>query len=99
MASPRRSKTSGASWRDVTVSPFILVQGGEDYIHTRVTDTIKSKLKQAEPDTEIHHLPVAEYQEGELQVLASPSLFGEKMLMVFDDIFIITDTLFFCCVT
>lgn len=91
MASPRRSKTSGASWRDVTVSPFILVQGGEDYIHTRVTGSIKTQLKQAEPDTEIHHLSAAEYQAGELQVLASPSLFGEKKLLVFDEMHKMTD--------
>lgn len=91
MASPRRSKNSGASWRDVTVSPLILVQGGEEYIHTRVTDSVKAQLKKAEPETEIHHLSAAEYQAGELQVLASPSLFGEKKLLVFDDMHKMTD--------
>lgn len=91
MASPRRSKTSGASWRDVTVSPLILVQGGEDHIHTSVTDSVKTQLKQAEPDTEVHHLSAAEYQSGELQVLASPSLFGEKKLLIFDDMHKMTD--------
>lgn len=91
MASTGRSKPAGTSWRDVTVSPLILVQGGEDYIHTRVTDSVKSQLKQAEPDTEIHHLSAAEYQFGELQVLASPSLFGEKKLLVFADMHKMTD--------
>src|SRR5699024_2777032 len=91
MASPRRSKNAGTSWRDVTVSPLILVQGGEDYIHTRVTESVKTQLKHAEPDTEIHHLSAAEYQPGELQVVASPSLFGEKKLLVFDDMHNMTD--------
>lgn len=91
MASPSRIKSSGASWRDVTVSPLILVQGSEEYIHTRVTDAVKHQLKQAEPETEIHHLSAAEYQSGELQVLASPSLFGEKKLLVFDDMHKMTD--------
>lgn len=91
MASTSRSKAPGTSWRDVTPSPLILVQGGEDYIHTRVTDSVKTQLKQAEPDTEIHHLSAAEYQSGELQVLASPSLFGEKKLLIFDDMHKMTD--------
>lgn len=91
MASTSRSKTTGPSWRDVTVSPLILVQGSEEYIHTRVTESVKSQLKQDEPDTEVHHLSAAEYQPGELQVLASPSLFGEKKLLIFDDMHKMTD--------
>lgn len=91
MASTRRSKTAGASWRDVTVSPLILVQGGEDYIHTSVSEAVKTQLKNTEPDTEIHHLSAAEYQTGELQVLASPSLFGEKKLLIFDEMHKMSD--------
>ena len=91
MASPRRTKTAGASWRDVTVAPLIFVQGSEDYIHTRVTEAIKTQLKQAEPDTEIHHRSAAEYQPGEIQVLASPSLFGEKKLLIFDEMHKMSD--------
>lgn len=91
MASTSRTKPSGTSWRDVTVSPLILVQGSEEYIHTRVTDSVKTQLKEHEPDTEIHQLSAAEYQSGELQVLASPSLFGEKKLLIFDDMHKMTD--------
>lgn len=91
MASPRRTQTSGTSWRDVTVSPLIFVQGSEDYIHTRVIDLVKAQLKHDEPDTEIHHVSAAQYQSGELQVLASPSLFGEKKLLIFDDMQKMTD--------
>ena len=91
MASTSRTQSAGTSWRDVNVSPFILVQGGEEYIHTRVTDSIKAQLKQVAPDTEIHHLSAANYESGELQVLASPSLFGEEKLLVFDEMHKMTD--------
>ena len=91
MAATRRTKTSETSWRNVTVSPLIFVQGGEEYIHTAVTESVKSQLKRDEPDTEIHQLSAAEYQAGELQVLASPSLFGEKKLLVFAHMHKMTD--------
>ena len=91
MASPRRSKSAGTDWRAVTVAPLIFVQGSEEYIHTRVTESIKTQLKKAEPDTEIHHRSAAEYQAGELQVLASPSLFGEKKLLIFDEMHKMSD--------
>ena len=78
MAATRRTKTSDTSWRNVLASPLILVQGSEEYIHSAVTESVKSQLKKDEPDTEIHHLSAAEYQAGELQVLASPSLFGRR---------------------
>ncbi|OAV60974.1 DNA polymerase III subunit delta [Enteractinococcus helveticum] len=91
MAATRRTKTSDTSWRNVMVSPLILVQGSEEYIHSAVTESVKSQLRKDEPDTEIHHLSAAEYQTGELQVLASPSLFGEKKLLVFADMQKMTD--------
>lgn len=91
MAPSSRATTPGSSWRDVAVSAFILVQGSEEYIHTRVTDSVKAQLKNTEPETEVHHLSATEYQSGELQVLASPSLFGEKKLLVFNDMHKMTD--------
>lgn len=91
MASHRRTKPAGTDWRAVTVSPLLLVQGSEQYIHTRVTESIKSQLKQTEPDVEIHQNSAAEYQAGELQVLASPSLFGEKKLLIFDEMHKMSD--------
>lgn len=93
MASTRQTKPSNTSWRDVTPTPLIFVQGGEEYIHTRVIESVKSELKQEQPDTEIHHLQASEYQSGELQVLASPSLFGEQKLLIFDDMHKMTDAL------
>src|SRR5690625_1244707 len=91
MVATRRTKPSGTSWRNVTVSPLIFVQGNEDFIHSAVTESVKAQLRKDEPDTEIHHLSAAEYQAGELQVLASPSLFGEKKLLVFADMHKMTD--------
>ena len=40
---------------------------------------------------EIHQNSAAEYQAGELQVLASPSLFGEKKLLIFDEMHKMSD--------
>lgn len=91
MVATRQTKPSGTSWRNVTVSPLIFVQGNEDFIHSAVTESVKAQLRKDEPDTEIHHLSAAEYQAGELQVLASPSLFGEKKLLVFADMHKMTD--------
>jgi len=91
MASTRRTKSSGTRWRDVTITPLIFVHSSEEYIHTRVTESIKNLLKQQEPDVEVHQLSASEYQPGELQVLASPSLFGEKKLLIFDDMQKMTD--------
>ncbi|MBB5749062.1 DNA polymerase III subunit delta [Micrococcus sp. TA1] len=78
----RRSTSSGTDWRRVEPAPLMLLKGPEDFIATRVTDRVRTALRQADPGLELHRLDAADYQSGQLSMLASPSLFGEAKIVL-----------------
>lgn len=80
----RRPKTSGADWRTVGRAPIMLLKGPEDFIATRVTDRVRAQLRESDPGLETHRIAAADYQPGQLSILASPSLFGEAKIIVAD---------------
>src|SRR5699024_150985 len=91
MASTRRQKTTGTTWRNVSPSPLILVHGSEDYILTQHIQSVKGQLRASGPDVEVQQLSDADYPPDELQLMASPSLFGDKQRLVFEDMHKMTD--------
>jgi DNA polymerase-3 subunit delta len=80
----RRPASSGTDWRRVEPAPLMLLKGPEDFIATRVTDRVRTALRQTDPGLEVHRIEAADYQSGQLSLLASPSLFGEAKIVLAD---------------
>lgn len=80
----RRSASSGTDWRRAEPAPLMLLKGPEDFIATRVTDKVRTMLRQKDPGLEVHRLEASDYQSGQLSLLASPSLFGEAKIVLAD---------------
>lgn len=81
--STRAARTSGnvVLWRDAGPAPLVLVTGPEDFLAFRAMERIRNQLRQREPDLERTSLDAAEYASGQLELAASPSLFGEAKLI------------------
>ncbi|MEH0059871.1 DNA polymerase III subunit delta [Auritidibacter ignavus] len=79
-------RASTASWRTVEPAPIMLLRGPEDFIAMRVTDRVRATVREQEPDLETHRLSAADYEPGQLTMLASPSLFSQAKLIQVDDL-------------
>lgn len=83
----RRPATSGPTWRDVPLAPVVLVRGGEPLLVDRAVDRLAALAKEHaaavqglpvdQVEVETSQLEAAGYTRGTLDVIASPSLFGE----------------------
>ncbi|MGO1182063.1 MAG: DNA polymerase III subunit delta [Micrococcaceae bacterium] len=86
MAATRSRTAPGTDWRTVTAQRLILLRGPEELIVSRVIDRVRDELRSAEPDLETHRFSASDYAGGELTMLASPSLFGEKKLLLVEQL-------------
>lgn len=86
MAATRSRTAPGTDWRAVTAQRLILLRGPEELIVSRVIDRLREELRAEEPDLEIHRISASDYAGGELTMVASPSLFGEKKLLLVDQL-------------
>lgn len=77
------SKTNSATndWRNVTIAPIVLLYGNEEYFVAAVERKLREQFKSEHTDAEVASLNAKEYSKGELNVLASPSLFGNSKLI------------------
>ncbi len=77
------AKSSGGtvSWREVEASPIVLLSGPEEYLASRAMDRIRAQLREREPELERTRIDASEYGSGQLEMTASPSLFGEAKLI------------------
>lgn len=77
------TKSSGrtVSWREVEASPVVLLSGPEEYLASRAMDRIRAQLREREPELERTRVDASEYAVGQLEMTASPSLFGEAKLI------------------
>lgn len=57
------------------------MSGPEEYLGIRAMDSIRSKVRAADPDVEVSRLNAAAYEAGTLLMQVSPSLFGESKLI------------------
>jgi len=62
----------------------MLLRGPEDFIAARVTDRVRTMLRERDPGLEVHRIGAADYPAGQLSMLASPSLFGEAKIVLAD---------------
>ena len=90
MTPPRRRTAAaaapGVSWRDVEPAPLILITGKEGYLIARAVDRLRALLRQSRGAIELSRVDASSYGPGQLQVLASPSLFEDPKLIVVEDL-------------
>jgi len=85
MAAARSAPTRGTTtWDAVTLAPLVLISGPESLLAERAVDRLA--LLAREQDREVTRLDAAGYEAGRLQVVASPSLFGDAGLVVVADL-------------
>lgn len=70
----------------MSTPPLVLVQGPETVLADRAVDQVVADVRVSTPELEVVTLRAEGYEEGELTVQASPSLFGEDKLIVVRDL-------------
>lgn len=66
--------------------PFVLVSGPEAVLADRAVEQVIADVRVGTPEVDVVTLTAEGYEEGELTVQASPSLFGEDKLIVVRDL-------------
>ncbi|MDO5699976.1 MAG: DNA polymerase III subunit delta [Bowdeniella nasicola] len=80
MSARRQAATAG--WDNVELAPVVLIKGPEAVLADRAVARLTAQARDTDPDTEITHVQAAAYAPGQLTVLTSPSLFGERRLII-----------------
>ena len=68
-------------WHGIRETPVILITGTESFLADRALRILTDRMKSSDAGVEINDLDAADYQQGDLLQLASPSLFGEPRLL------------------
>lgn len=89
----RSAAPSGLSWDEAPLAPVVLVRGGEGLLSDRAVARVVAQAQKADRGTEVTRLDAAGYEPGQLEMLASPSLFGEARCIVISGVESCTDAL------
>jgi DNA polymerase-3 subunit delta len=68
--------------RTGSLVPLTLVQGDEDLLVSRAVHAVLVAARKADPQVDIRDLAAGELKQGDLPELLSPSLFGERRVLV-----------------
>jgi DNA polymerase-3 subunit delta len=68
-------------WHGIRETPVVLLTGTESFLADRALRILTDRMKSSDAGVEINDLDAADYQQGDLLQLASPSLFGEPRLL------------------
>ncbi|WP_341358156.1 DNA polymerase III subunit delta [Georgenia sp. M64] len=79
---PTRRKPAVLTWDQVALARVVLVRGTEGLLADRAVDRLLELAKEADPEVEVTTVDAAAYERGQLEMLASPSLFGEPRCVV-----------------
>lgn len=70
------------SWDQIHPAPVVLVSGTQTFLADRSIAVLRDYLRAEDPSVEVHEVFADSIGPGELQTLASPSLFGEPRLVI-----------------
>lgn len=88
------ARTQRASTRTpVELAPVVLIRGSEGLLADRAVDRLRSLALASDPATERTELAAAAYVSGQLDVVTSPSLFGESRWIAIPDLETMSDAL------
>ena len=88
---PSRRKPTGSGLSPlnldaIPLASLVLVKGSEGYFVDAVTDHLLALAKARDPEVEVTRFDAAGYQPHQLDVITSPSLFGELRHIVVDGV-------------
>ena len=75
------------------LAPVVLIKGSESLLADRAMSELRRLAHEVDPSLERTDLPAGSYQAGQLDVLTSPSLFGESRMIIISDLENMTDAL------
>ena len=75
----------------ITLAPIVLIKGPEGLLVDRALDRLRALAYQADPNLERTDINAATYQAGQIDVIASPSLFGESRMVIIRDLETMSD--------
>lgn len=70
------------TWDKITIAPIVLIQSGEPVYAERAIALLKTQARALDPHTDISLIDAQTYPSGHLSALASPSLFGERRMLI-----------------
>ena len=79
-------KAKQISWRDAKAASIVFVSGPEEYLADRAIRSIRDQLRKKDSGLEIHEINASDYSTGQLDALASPSLFMEPRLLIINSV-------------
>ena len=71
----------------------MLIKGPEGLLIDRALDRLRALAYEADPNLERTDINAATYQAGQIDVIASPSLFGESRMVIIRDLETMSDAL------
>lgn len=77
----RGPKIPQVEWSEARPAPIVLISGPEAFLADRAGQAIRTQVREAHVDVEIHDVDASSYTAGELFTIASPSLFAEPRLI------------------
>lgn len=83
-APPRLERVAGIAkvgWEQVSPAPVVLVFGKEDFLADRAIARLRQLLLLEDPELEVTDVDAGSYVDGQLELVASPSLFDEPRLV------------------
>ncbi|MFC7405958.1 DNA polymerase III subunit delta [Georgenia alba] len=87
----RRPRSPGLTWDRAELAPVVLVRGPEGLLADRALSRLLAQARERDPQVETTRLDAAAYESGQLEMYASPSLFGERRCVVVDGAEAMTD--------
>ncbi|WP_421084124.1 DNA polymerase III subunit delta [Rothia nasimurium] len=84
--SQRPTASPSSSWRTVQLAPLILLHGPEEYFAQRAKARLRHLFQEAVGSYELTSLSAKDYRAGQLEVIASPSLFDEPKIIEIDHV-------------
>ncbi|MFY9263604.1 MAG: DNA polymerase III subunit delta [Actinomycetaceae bacterium] len=71
---------------ELPLAPIVFIDSGEPALAERAVDQLKRRARQADPETDITSIDPTSYSAGELDMLTTPSLFGEPRMIIIDQV-------------
>ncbi|WP_345218561.1 DNA polymerase III subunit delta [Georgenia halophila] len=82
--SRRRTSPPGLQWDRVELGPVVLVRGPEGLLADRSVSRLVAQAREVDSGVEITRIEAAAYESGQLEMVASPSLFGERRCLIIE---------------
>jgi DNA polymerase-3 subunit delta len=81
-----RSTAAPLAWDAVPLAPVVLVKGAEAVLADRAVARLRALAREADPALEVTELDAAGYEAARLELVASPSLFGERRFILVEGV-------------